>query len=83
MDGLMGIRDATGRFHRAGQKHLADGGGAPARAVDLPLQSRCYECQLGELEVAKARLRHAFKLEAPYRLVALEDDNLQPLWDAF
>jgi hypothetical protein len=23
----------------------------------------CYECQLGELEVAKARLAHAFNLE--------------------
>ena len=42
----------------------------------------CYECQLGELEVAKARLQHAFKLEAKCRLMALDDDDLAPLWDS-
>ena len=42
----------------------------------------CYECQLGELEVAKARLAHAFKLEPKCRLMALDDDDLAPLWDS-
>jgi tetratricopeptide (TPR) repeat protein len=40
----------------------------------------CYECQLGELEVAKARLAHAFRLEPKCRLMALDDDDLAPLW---
>jgi Flp pilus assembly protein TadD len=42
----------------------------------------CYECRLGDLEVAKARLAHAFKLEPKCRLMALDDDDLEPLWDS-
>lgn len=38
-----------------------------------------YECQLGDVEVAKARLRHAFNLEPRYRLRALEDEDLEAL----
>ena len=42
----------------------------------------CYECQLGDVEVAKGRLRHAFKLDANLRLRALDDEDLKPLWDS-
>jgi Tfp pilus assembly protein PilF len=42
----------------------------------------CYECQLGELEVAKARLAHAFKLAPKCRLMALDNEDLKPLWDS-
>jgi Flp pilus assembly protein TadD len=42
----------------------------------------CYECQLGDLEVAKARLAHAFQLAPKCRLMALDDDDLAPLWDS-
>ncbi len=42
----------------------------------------CYECQLGDIGVAKARLQHAFKLEPKCRLMALDDDDLAPLWDS-
>lgn len=42
----------------------------------------CYECQLGLLQVAKGRLAHAFKLAPKCRLMALEDDDLAPLWDS-
>jgi tetratricopeptide (TPR) repeat protein len=42
----------------------------------------CYECQLGQLEEAKARLRRAFELESHYRIMALEDEDLKPLWDS-
>ena len=41
----------------------------------------CYECQLGELEVAKARLQHALKLDPGMRLMALDDEDLKPLWN--
>jgi tetratricopeptide (TPR) repeat protein len=40
----------------------------------------CYECQLGNLDEAKVRLKRAFELEAPYRLMALEDEDLELLW---
>jgi predicted Zn-dependent protease len=40
----------------------------------------CYECQLGDIEVAKARLAHACKLSEKCRLMALDDADLEPLW---
>jgi Flp pilus assembly protein TadD len=40
----------------------------------------CYECQLGDLEVAKARLKHAITLEPASRAMALDDADLAPLW---
>jgi tetratricopeptide (TPR) repeat protein len=36
----------------------------------------CYECQLGNLEGAKSRLKRAFELEPRYRLKALEDGGV-------
>ena len=53
----------------------------PAEAL-LHYNLACYECQLGELETAKARLRHAFKLDEKCRLMALDDEDLKPLWDS-
>lgn len=40
----------------------------------------CYECQLGDVEVAKARLQHAFKLDPSLRMKALEDPDLEEVW---
>jgi Tfp pilus assembly protein PilF len=42
----------------------------------------CYECQLGDIEVAKARLEHACKLSDKCRLMALDEADLEPLWAA-
>lgn len=42
----------------------------------------CYECQLGQIEVAKARLSHAFKLDQSFRLLARDDEDLRPIWDS-
>jgi hypothetical protein len=42
----------------------------------------CYECQLGDVEVAKARLKHAFKLDPKLRLTALDDPDLEAVWES-
>ena len=42
----------------------------------------CYECVMGEVEVAKARLKHVFKMSPRVRLMALEDENLRGVWDS-
>ena len=42
----------------------------------------CYECLLGEMETAKARLDHAFELDSSLRLAALTDPDLERLWSA-
>lgn len=41
----------------------------------------CYICQLGELKKAKVCLHRAFKLDPGLRVMALDDDDLKPLWD--
>lgn len=41
----------------------------------------CYECQLGNLEAAKESLAIAFKKAPRLRSEALDDEDLQPLWD--
>ena len=40
----------------------------------------CYECQLGNLDTAKAYLATAFKLDPKWRVLALEEKDLEPLW---
>jgi hypothetical protein len=52
----------------------------PTAAI-LHYDLACYECLLGDVEVAKARLQHAFKLEPRYRLKALEDEDLKAVWE--
>ncbi len=38
----------------------------------------CYECQFGNLEKAKGKLKRAFELDSPFRLMALEDETCGP-----
>ena len=42
----------------------------------------CYDCQLGLLESAKSYLKRACELDSKWRLQALEDEDLKPLWDS-
>jgi len=41
----------------------------------------CYASVTGRLEDAKTRLRHAIELDKEIRRVALDDEDLRPLWD--
>lgn len=41
----------------------------------------CYFCQLGNLEEAKSRVAVAISLDQQYQLIALDDDDLKPIWD--
>ena len=40
----------------------------------------CYAAQLGELDRSKVYLSRAIELQPGYRLHALEDEDLRPLW---
>lgn len=51
-------------------------------AATLHYKLAAYKAQLGEVESAKARLEHAFKLAPSLRLTALDDENLRPVWDS-
>src|SRR5437867_1564490 len=41
----------------------------------------CYSCQLGEIDNAKNYLKQAFEIDPSWRLRALDDEDLKPLWD--
>ena len=43
----------------------------------------CYACQLGDIEQAKTRVGKAIELDAKFKLLALDDADLEPLWDSF
>jgi tetratricopeptide (TPR) repeat protein len=40
----------------------------------------CYFCQTGDIKTAKSYLKKAFKIDLNWRMAALEDDDLKPLW---
>jgi tetratricopeptide (TPR) repeat protein len=41
----------------------------------------CYASVAGRTEEAKERLRHAIQLDKEIRKLAIEDNDLKPLWD--
>ena len=41
----------------------------------------CYASVTGRMEEAKERLRHAIDLDKDIRGLALDDEDLKPLWD--
>jgi predicted Zn-dependent protease len=40
----------------------------------------CYHCQLGDLESAKERVGDAIKFDPKFKVLALDDPDLEPLW---
>jgi hypothetical protein len=43
----------------------------------------CYDCQLGNLESAKARVGEAIKIDPQWKIHPLDDPDLEPLWDSW
>jgi predicted Zn-dependent protease len=41
----------------------------------------CYACLLGDMDNAKKFVGDAIKLDSKYKLMALDDPDLEPLWD--
>ncbi len=52
------------------------------REAAIPYNLACYYCQLGEMENAKGYLKKAFEIDLDWRMAALEDEDLRPLWDS-
>ena len=42
----------------------------------------CYACQLGDMDNAKKFVGDAIKLDSKYKLMALDDPDLETLWDS-
>ena len=46
----------------------------------IPYNLACYECQLGHREEALTYLKRAVKLNAGFIKMALDDEDLEPIW---
>jgi tetratricopeptide (TPR) repeat protein len=42
----------------------------------------CYFCQTGDIHNAKNYLKKAFEIDLNWRMAALDDEDLKPLWDS-
>src|SRR5438552_8350596 len=42
----------------------------------------CYFCQTGDIQNAKYYLKKAFEIDLNWRTAALQDEDLQPLWES-
>ena len=42
----------------------------------------CYEAQMGNLDRAKTHLKRATEIDAKFRLMALKEPDLEPLWSS-
>jgi predicted Zn-dependent protease len=42
----------------------------------------CYFCQTGDIKTAKKYLKKVFEIDSNWRLAALEDADLEPIWDS-
>jgi len=42
----------------------------------------CYFCQTGEIQNAKNYLKKALEIDSNWRMAALEDEDLKPLWES-
>jgi Flp pilus assembly protein TadD len=87
--------DVSGWLHRAyAVRRIPDGGLLLARAALMPAAEQfpsepivaynlaCYDCQLGQLDDARAWLDRAIRIGDPdeIRKLALADEDLKPLW---
>jgi tetratricopeptide (TPR) repeat protein len=53
-----------------------------SREAIIKYNLACYCCQTGEIENAKNYLKEAFEIDPTWRIAALDDDDLKPLWDS-
>ena len=50
------------------------------KAAMIALNLACYASVAGRMEEAKERLRHSIELDKDIRELALDDEDLRPLW---
>ena len=52
------------------------------REAAIPYNLACYYCQLGEMKTRQTLSKKAFEIDLDWRMAALEDEDLRPLWDS-
>ena len=78
--GAYATRRCEGSTLRAAKEYLLQGAGWMQECSTYHFNLACYECQLHDLPAARALLHQAYALEPRYRVVALAEEDLKPLW---
>ena len=73
---------ATRRAESIHAAHAILTRGAGLHPADATIQFNvaCYDAQMGNLDGARAHITRATEIDAKFRLMALEDSDLEPLW---
>lgn len=61
-------------LRRGAELHPADG--------RIRFNLACYEAQLGDLDRAKEYLKAAIEIDPRFKMLALDDSDLEPLWNS-
>jgi len=78
------VRHASGsRFGHAGQTEaiLLRAQGLHPKVAMIAFNLACYASVMGRIEEARERLRYAIDLDKDIRRLALDDEDVKPLWD--
>lgn len=65
---------------KAGQKILLNAAERFPSDAMTQFNLGCYACQLGDTDQSKERVRKAIELDAKFKMLALDDPDLEPLW---
>jgi tetratricopeptide (TPR) repeat protein len=65
---------------KAGQKILLNAAERFPSDAMTQFNLGCYACQLGDIDQSKERVRKAIELDAKFKMLALDDPDLEPLW---
>ncbi len=71
----------TERGHRAGRSRFTKGTSHTPQGCHDRFNLACYASVTGRMEDAKERLRNAIELDKGIRKLAIDDEDLKPLWD--
>ena len=82
MDDFASVCDTTSRFDSSTKEILLNAESKFRKEAIIKYNLACYCCQLGEIEKAKNYLKKAFDIDSTWRLQALDDEDLRPLWDS-
>jgi hypothetical protein len=63
------------------RSHLLRAQSIHPKIAMIAFNSACYAGVAGRIEEAKVRLRHAIELDKEVRKLAIDDNDLKPLWD--
>ena len=76
------VCDPASRFDSSSEGSSAECGAEVSKRGSVKIQFGLLFCQTGEIQNAKNYLKKAFETDLNWRVTALDDADLQPIWDS-